>query len=94
MITIGGKSLVDGFWRLLAPALERLTNPLPLTLPGFTNSQVRITNIVPVYPGTLPGDGLQIALTLEATAEALLQAPWQPAGSPSRWDRSRSTSPV
>ena len=73
VITIGGQSFVDGVWRLLAPALERLTNPLPLTLPGFTNSQVRITNIVPVFPGTAGGTGLQIALTMEVTAEALLQ---------------------
>lgn len=73
VITIGGQSFIDGLWRVLAPALERLTNPLPLTLPGFTNSQVRITNIVPVFPGTLPGNGLEVALTLEATAEALLQ---------------------
>jgi hypothetical protein len=71
--TIGGQSFVDGIWRLLAPALERLTNPLPLTLPGFTNSQVRVTNIVPVFPGTAGGTGLQIALTMEVTAEALLQ---------------------
>lgn len=73
VITIGGQSFVDGAWRLLAPALERLTNPLPLTLPGFTNSQVRVTNIVPVFPGTAGGTGLQIALTMEVTAEALLQ---------------------
>lgn len=77
VITIGGQSFVDGLWRLLAPALERLTNPLPLTLPGFTNSQVRITNIVPVYPGNLPGNGLELALTLEATAEAILQVTTQ-----------------
>ncbi len=73
VITIGGQSFVDGVWRLLAPALERLTNPLPLTLPGFTNSQVRVTNIVPVFPGTVGGTGLQIVLTMEVTAEALLQ---------------------
>jgi hypothetical protein len=73
VITIGGQSFVDGVWRLLAPALERLTNPLPLTLPGFTNSQVRVTNIVPVFPGTIGGTGLEIALTMEVTAEAILQ---------------------
>ena len=73
VVTIGGQSFVDGFWRLLAPALERLSNPLPLTLPGFSNAQVRVTNIVPVFPGTLGGTGLQLALTMEVTAEALLQ---------------------
>lgn len=53
--------------------MERLTNPSPLTLPGFVNSQVRVTNIVPIYPGNLAGNGLELALTLEVTGEALVQ---------------------
>ena len=34
VISIGGQSLVDGVWHLFGPALEELSNPLPLALIG------------------------------------------------------------
>ena len=73
VISIGGQSLVDGVWRLLGPALEGLTNPLPLALPGFSNATMRITRIIPIFPGTPPPTGaLNVIATIELTAEALL----------------------
>ena len=73
VISIGGQSLVDGIWRLLGPALEGLTNPLPLALPGFSNATMRITRIIPVFPGTPPPAGaLNVLATVELSAEALL----------------------
>jgi hypothetical protein len=75
VISIGGQSFVDGIWRLLGPALEGLTNPLPLTVPGFTNASMRVTQLVPVFPGTAlaTGGALNVRATIELTAEALLQ---------------------
>ena len=73
VVSIGGQSFVDGLWRLLGPALEGLTNPLPLALPGFTNATMRITQIVPVFPGSPPPAGaLNLLATVELAAEALL----------------------
>src|SRR5947199_2575248 len=73
VISIGGQSLVDGVWRLLGPALEGLSNPLPLALPGFTNAAMRITRIIPVFPGMPPATGaLDVLATVELTADALL----------------------
>jgi hypothetical protein len=73
VISIGGQSLVDGVWRLLGPALAGLSNPLPLTIPGFTNAEMRISRIIPVFPGTPPTSGaLDVLATVELTAEALL----------------------
>ncbi|MCA1816000.1 MAG: hypothetical protein LC746_06260 [Acidobacteria bacterium] len=71
VISIGGQSLVDGVWHLFGPALEELSNPLPLPLPGFGDAAMRITHVVPVIPGTAPGK-LQVLATFEVTAEALL----------------------
>lgn len=73
VVTIDGQSFVDGFWRILGPALERLTNPLPLNIPGFANAQMRVTNLIPVYPLPTAGSGLALAATIEVTAEVLLQ---------------------
>jgi hypothetical protein len=73
VVSIGGQSFVDGIWRLLGPALEGLTNPLPLALPGFTNATMRVTQIVPVFPSPPPNNfGLNILARIEVTAEALL----------------------
>jgi hypothetical protein len=73
VISIGGQSLVDGVWRLLGPALEGLSNPLPLALPGFSNAAMRITRIIPVFPGAPPASGaLDVLATVELNAEALL----------------------
>jgi hypothetical protein len=75
VISIGGQSFVDGVWRLLGPALEGLTNPLPVAIPGLTNARMRVTQMVPQFPGTLPpGGALQLRATAELTAEALVQA--------------------
>lgn len=73
VVTIDGQSFVDGFWRILAPALERLTNPLPLAIPGFANAQMRVTNLIPVFPMPTASSGLALAATIEVTAEVLLQ---------------------
>ena len=72
VVTIDGQSFVDGFWRILAPALERLSSPLPIAIPGFTNAQMRVTNLVPIFPLPTAGNGLAIAATIELTGEALL----------------------
>lgn len=73
VISIGGQSLVDGVWRLLGPALEGLSNPLPLALPGFSNAAMRIKRIIPVFPGRLrPTGALDVEVAVELTAEALL----------------------
>ena len=73
VVSIGGQSFVDGIWRLLGPALEGLTNPLPLALPGFANATMRVTQIVPVFPSPAPSNvGLDILARIEVTAEALL----------------------
>jgi hypothetical protein len=73
VVSIGGQSFVDGFWRLLGPELEGLSNPLPFALPGFANARFRIVRFFPVIPGDAPADGLLHAVALvEASAEALL----------------------
>ncbi|THD37249.1 MAG: hypothetical protein E7773_04225 [Sphingomonas sp.] len=72
VVTIGGQSFVDGLWRIFGPALERLQAPLPIALPGFANARMRITNLIPEFPGTVPTDGLEIVATIELTAEALI----------------------
>src|SRR5437762_10746524 len=74
VVSIGGQSFVDGLWRLLGPALEGITNPLPVALPGFANGQLRITQLVPVIPGTPTSTpALQILAFVEVAAEAVLQ---------------------
>ncbi|HEX9967655.1 MAG TPA: hypothetical protein VGB06_06895, partial [Solirubrobacterales bacterium] len=71
--SIGGQSFTDGFWRLLGPALEGLTNPLPIAIPGFANAQLRVRELVPVFPGSPPASGaLVVEAVVELTAEALL----------------------
>jgi hypothetical protein len=77
VLSIGGQSLVDGIWHLLGPALEGLSNPLPLTLPGFTNSTMRITRLTPILPGTpvpvgAPMGPFKVLVAVELAAEALL----------------------
>lgn len=73
VVTIGGQSFADGLWRLLGPALEGLTNPLPLALPGFANAQMRVTQLVPVIPGSPPATGaLILRAGVEVTGELLL----------------------
>src|SRR5437868_4133976 len=71
VISIGGQSLVDGVWHLFGPALEELSNPLPLALPGFSDASLRITHVIPVIHGTVAGK-LEVLATFEVTAEALL----------------------
>jgi hypothetical protein len=73
VVSIGGQSLVDGIWRLLGPALAGLTNPLPIALPGFANAQVRVTQLIPVFP-TEPRDTGALILNAGVliTGEALL----------------------
>jgi hypothetical protein len=74
VVSIGGQSFIDGLWRIFGPALEGLTNPLPLAIPGFANAQMRITQLEPVIPGNPPPSGaLQILATVEVVAEALLR---------------------
>lgn len=73
VVTLDGQSFVDGFWRILGPALERLTNPLPIALPGFANAQMRVTNLIPIFPLPTTGNGLALAATIEVTGEALLR---------------------
>jgi hypothetical protein len=70
--SIGGQSFVDGVWRLLGPALQGLTNPLPIAIPGFANAQMRVTQLVPLFPGSQPSGGLTLRANVEVTAEALL----------------------
>jgi hypothetical protein len=70
--SIGGQSFVDGVWRLLGPALQGLTNPLPVAIPGFANARMRVTQLVPVFPGSQSSGGLTIRANVEMTAEALL----------------------
>jgi hypothetical protein len=71
VISIGGQSLVDGVWHLFGPALEELSNPLPLTLPGFSDASMRITHVIPLIPGTVAGK-LEVVAIFEVAAEALL----------------------
>lgn len=77
VISIGGQSFVDGVWRIFGPALEGLTNPLPIALPGFTNAQLRITELVPLIPGSPPANGLSVLALVEVVAEALLHVTTQ-----------------
>jgi hypothetical protein len=73
VISLGGQSFVDGLWRVFGPALEGLTNPLPLAIPGFANAQLRITELIPDIPGPpQPGGGLNVTTMVEVMAEALL----------------------
>lgn len=73
IITIGGQSFVDGFWRLMGPALQQAMEPIPVVIPGFSNSRLRITNLVPVYPSNTGGNSLEVILLAELTGEALFQ---------------------
>ena len=69
VVSIGGQSFMDGLWRLFGPALEGLTNPLPIALPGFANAELRIAQLIPIL---LPTGPLEIIATVDVTAEALL----------------------
>ena len=73
VVSIGGQSLIDGVWRLLGPALAGLNNPLPIAIPGFTNAQMRVTQLLPVFPAAPSENGaLILNLGVRITGEALL----------------------
>lgn len=73
VLSIGGQSLTDAVWRLFGPTLAGLSNPLPISLPGFTNAALRVVRIAPVVPpGVAGGGGYGIALSIRISAEALL----------------------
>lgn len=46
-ISIGGRSFVDGFWRMLGPSLSALRVPLPTIIPGVANGLLRVQSITP-----------------------------------------------
>ena len=46
-ISIGGRALLDGFWRMVGPSLNALRAPLPTVIPGVANAMLRIRNITP-----------------------------------------------
>lgn len=73
VVSIGGQSFVDGLWRILGPALQGLTNPLPVAIPGLSNAKMRITNLIPDFPGNPPPSGaLRLRARVELIAEAVL----------------------
>lgn len=73
VVSIGGQSFIDGVWRIFGPTLEGLTNPLPIAIPGLTNAQFRITDLIPVIPGTpQSGGGLNVTALVSIVAEVLL----------------------
>lgn len=72
LVSIGGQSLLDGVWRILQPALQSLSNPLPISLPGMTNAWVRIRKMTPSLSG-LPL-GLRLDVDVEVLGDLLLTA--------------------
>lgn len=72
VVSIGGQSFADALWRLLGPALEDLSQPLPLVIPGFTNTQMRITELTPVSQGLATYGGLGFRAKVHINADVLL----------------------
>jgi hypothetical protein len=73
VISIGGQSLLDGVWRVLQPALQSLSNPLPVSIPGMTNAWVRIRKITPSLSNTEP-PRLVLVVDVESRGDVLLTA--------------------
>ena len=73
VISIGGQSFVDGLVRILGPALQPLRAPMPLALPGLSNSFLSVRNIQPVFPSAQAGT-IELDLQIDLTAEVLLVA--------------------
>jgi hypothetical protein len=73
VISIGGQSFVDGLVRILGPALQPLRAPMPLALPGLSNSFLSVRNIKPVFPSAQAGT-IELDLQIDLTAEVLLVA--------------------
>ncbi|HJU75213.1 MAG TPA: hypothetical protein VJ717_15835 [Gemmatimonadaceae bacterium] len=73
VISIGGQSFIDGVMRLLGPALQALRTPMPIAVPGLTNSLLTIKNIRPVLPGANRGQ-IELNVEVEITGEVLLVA--------------------
>lgn len=71
VVSIGGQSLLDGVWRMLQPALQSLNSALPVSLPGMTNSWVRIRNITPSW-STSPPAGLRLTVFVEVLGDILV----------------------
>ena len=72
VVSIGGQSFVDGIWRVLQPALEGLSNPIPVALPGFSNARMRVTQVIPEFPSPPGPPGLKVRLHVEVVGEVLL----------------------
>jgi hypothetical protein len=73
IISIGGQSFVDGLVRILGPALQPLRAPMPIALPGLSNSFLSVRNIQPLFPSTQLGT-IELDLEMDLTAEVLLVA--------------------
>jgi len=73
VISIGGQSFIDGIVRLLGPALQPLRTPMPVALPGLTNSTLSIRRFEPVLPGSRPGE-IELEVEFELAGEVLLLA--------------------
>jgi hypothetical protein len=71
VVSIGGQSFVDGVWRLLQPALQYLTHPFPVSVPGLTNTWVRVRSITPQVSGNLSAV-FALKVELEARGELLM----------------------
>ncbi|HSU17999.1 hypothetical protein [Longimicrobium sp.] len=72
-VSIGGRSLLDGIWRVLQPAVAHLQGWLPLSIPGMTNASMRVTRFVPVERSSL-GGVFQVMAFVEARGEVLVTA--------------------
>ena len=73
VISIGGQSFVDGFVRILGPALQPLRSPMPVALPGLSNSFLSVRNMQPMFPSSQAGT-IELDLEIDLTAEVLLVA--------------------
>lgn len=68
VISIGGPALLDGFWRLVGPALQAVRAPLPIALPGMANSVLRIRNLGP-YLAPAGGGKIRLDVQVELAGE-------------------------
>jgi hypothetical protein len=73
VISIGSQSFLDGLLRILGPALDTIRGPVPIAIPGLTNSLLNIRDIVPVLPGSSRGQ-IELRLQVELSGEVLLVA--------------------
>lgn len=73
VISIGSQSFLDGLLRILGPALDSIRGPIPIAIPGLTNSLLHIRDIVPILPGSSRGQ-IELRVQIELSGEVLLVA--------------------